>query len=871
MSLAFGRSELAQLMAFALEHAIVKDVQLAIRCTLASEVSLHEVLVLALERAKLNKSYLRAAFEWGARYGMAGAIDLLQDDPRPEVAYAVAYASAEVESIDQLEKLGKTPADVIAFRKRCEQSTLLDEEVAMAQLILGIRTLSPLELAQLLFSNPSRIPMLGQATADAIANLDLDSMLAVAEGGLEDASEPFIQRMALFTDPRAEQYLIDLSNVKRPTECLANALASMPTDAGIDRLIESLPSQNYWVVAALNDVPHSRLGPRLIAAYRRPGAVRRYGAEVVAEFAGVTCIPVLVDALTDVLREVRDHATAALVKLGEPALPLLTVIAESVDQVAREHAIRAVAAIGARESAGMLQTIANDARSPLRLVAIEGLSKVTGPAAEQALIALVGDKDRRVRNAATIALCAVVESEIGVVAVMHEFRMGDEALQHAAIAALVRTARSIVGPSVALDTLVMLYSVSDPEIRIRIGDALVGASDLRLPLLTASVEKFKGVPVHWGVSVDSQALESLDALVTQVRKARWIPSPMPEFLKRAVDSMPRSERPELYFDAPELPGTKVLSSPPAPFDDLSVARGATRFSYAAGTLHSPVDDKERHARTQATSAAPVMDESCYFSVAAPEKVKVAVPFIVELWCHDEAPDVFLRKNARQLGWQPVRSVGPVHVEFATEMEVKVHLPGFDIEEPSGVMRWEGRTGVLGFEARSSPGTLPGLYLGSARVAVGGIPIARVHFQIELGAASAAPIDCTATVQMINSAFASYASEDRNAVLGRIQGMQKILPNLNVFLDVVSLRSGDDWEKRIAEEIEHRDAFFLFWSRSAQGSRWVDHEWRTALRARGADFIDPVPLEGPELAPPPAELADRHFGDWTLRVERHGQR
>ena len=80
----------------------------------------------------------------------------------------------------------------------------------------------------------------------------------------------------------------------------------------------------------------------------------------------------------------------------------------------------------------------------------------------------------------------------------------------------------------------------------------------------------------------------------------------------------------------------------------------------------------------------------------------------------------------------------------------------------------------------------------------------------------------------------------------------------------NLRSGERYEARLLEEIAARDVFFLFWSKAASASQWVDKEWRFALEKRGLDFIDPIPLVAPEQVPPPRELADNlHFSDWTL--------
>ena len=93
----------------------------------------------------------------------------------------------------------------------------------------------------------------------------------------------------------------------------------------------------------------------------------------------------------------------------------------------------------------------------------------------------------------------------------------------------------------------------------------------------------------------------------------------------------------------------------------------------------------------------------------------------------------------------------------------------------------------------------------------------------------------------------------------------MVPELDVFLDVVSLRSGDDWKGRLSREIDDREIFLLFWSMAASRSEWVRHEWQVALEKKGLEVINPVPLEPPSVAPPPPELASLHFNDWTLAI------
>jgi hypothetical protein len=91
-------------------------------------------------------------------------------------------------------------------------------------------------------------------------------------------------------------------------------------------------------------------------------------------------------------------------------------------------------------------------------------------------------------------------------------------------------------------------------------------------------------------------------------------------------------------------------------------------------------------------------------------------------------------------------------------------------------------------------------------------------------------------------------------------MTKICRDLDVFVDVLSLRSGEDWEIQIQRQIRVRDVFFLFWSLNASRSVEVDREWRIALQMRGIEYIDPVPLSDPRVSPPPKELASLHFND-----------
>ena len=116
-----------------------------------------------------------------------------------------------------------------------------------------------------------------------------------------------------------------------------------------------------------------------------------------------------------------------------------------------------------------------------------------------------------------------------------------------------------------------------------------------------------------------------------------------------------------------------------------------------------------------------------------------------------------------------------------------------------------------------------------------------------------------------SAFVSYASEDRDRVATIIQGMQKARPDMDVFFDVDSLRSGEGWEQALQREISQRDVLYLCWSQNARRSQWVDTEWRYAYSQKGEDGIEPIPIDPPDVCPPPKELSGKHFNDRLLYI------
>lgn len=256
----------------------------------------------------------------------------------------------------------------------------------------------------------------------------------------------------------------------------------------------------------------------------------------------------------------------------------------------------------------------------------------------------------------------------------------------------------------------------------------------------------------------------------------------------------------------------------------------------------------------------------YFSVTCPPSMAPGCVCVVNVWAHLEQQLNEVRRRARcaDANAALLGTKGPVQVAAGALLTVRLEITDLVIPEPADVLLWNGQIANAMFAVTVPKDIEPGPRRGVAYIGANGLRIARLHFVVDVGDQPAEPSRLPVKEFRHHTAFASYAHEDRDAVLARMQGMNKVAPDLSIFLDATSLRSGTDWRLRLRDEIVSRDVFYLFWSLAASRSAAVQWEWRCALAEKGLESIDPVPIESkPPRPDPPKELASLHFDDPEL--------
>ena len=261
---------------------------------------------------------------------------------------------------------------------------------------------------------------------------------------------------------------------------------------------------------------------------------------------------------------------------------------------------------------------------------------------------------------------------------------------------------------------------------------------------------------------------------------------------------------------------------------------------------------------------PVTLDKVQFSAVAPKTFVKGDYSVIEIMMYEEAFRHVVREAIKNAD-DPVKETrsGILAAERKAKITIILSSPDFEIADNVESQIWEGGYLNFSFAVEVPEQYMKKRILFMASVYINDIIATRLKFIVKCKTFIEQKIELTR--DDVLSAFVSYASQDRNRVAMIIQGMKKARPDMDIFFDVESLRSGDNWEKALWRKIDKRDVLFLCWSKYARVSKWVDAEWRYAFKNKGVDSIEPVPIDPPESCPPPDELNCKHFNDKLLYI------
>jgi hypothetical protein len=256
-----------------------------------------------------------------------------------------------------------------------------------------------------------------------------------------------------------------------------------------------------------------------------------------------------------------------------------------------------------------------------------------------------------------------------------------------------------------------------------------------------------------------------------------------------------------------------------------------------------------------------------FGASYPNTIGPARTFLLKVWIFQQKKLAEARARAIEESTEQVHFLaqGAQLLARMSRLNIRVFVERCTIEPQNASLVWGGDTANIAFRVKVTSDVNEGTILkGEVFIDVGGLRIGEIRFDVMVGVSSYIAF---AAGNAVRTGFISYASRDRWLVLGRVHGLEKA--GVRVFIDVRGLRSNDRYSKLLFEQIDESDRLYLFWSRRASRSNYVEREWRYGLKTKGIDFIDPFPLTDPRRAPPPPELAgEKHFNDWVLFYESY---
>jgi hypothetical protein len=213
------------------------------------------------------------------------------------------------------------------------------------------------------------------------------------------------------------------------------------------------------------------------------------------------------------------------------------------------------------------------------------------------------------------------------------------------------------------------------------------------------------------------------------------------------------------------------------------------------------------------------DDVVECSVFAPAIAPQGETLMIQVFAHLEGLDSEAARLAVQ--FDPAahpRGVKTLAARVTRGSELTFHLELSRLSPPDPIQTlvWMGDTESVQFIVDIPLDCPTGNLAGKVTISQNTVPIGRISFLLQVvTAGTPVPVatETEACAFAYRFTFLSYASEDRDKVLARVQMLDQM--GIRYFQDLLSLDPGQRWEKELYRNIDQCDLFLLFWSNAAR--------------------------------------------------------
>lgn len=236
------------------------------------------------------------------------------------------------------------------------------------------------------------------------------------------------------------------------------------------------------------------------------------------------------------------------------------------------------------------------------------------------------------------------------------------------------------------------------------------------------------------------------------------------------------------------------------------------------------------------ASADIVDASAF----SPEGGAPGETILIQIFFHRRSQASVARKRAQEADSDTTRRsfcTFETAVNRGQRLGVKLEAPDLAIDNPEQSTIWMGSPCMCQFSVTLPVTVTVRVCQITANFFLDGVPVGMLKFNLPIvhgkeGSSGGVGLRGDAA-RHFEYAFLSYSSLDRQDVLRCAQVLEGV--GIDFFLDAARLRSGEDWERRLFEEIDRSDVFMLFWSENVERteSKWIEREATYALSRQAA--------------------------------------